>query len=170
VSKSKQTKDNSSARSTPISAGILLYQSSPEGLQVLLAHPGGPCFANKDAGAWSIPKGLVNAEEELADAARREFEEELGWRPEGELQPLGEVRLKSGKWVIAFALQSNDAQADLLAKFSPGAFTMEWPPRSGRRAEFPEVDRIEFFTIDGAREKINAAQAALLDRLLESQP
>jgi predicted NUDIX family NTP pyrophosphohydrolase len=120
----------------PTSAGVLLFRQAPGTLRVLLAHPGGPYFSNKDAGAWSIPKGLVNPDENLADAARREFEEELGWRPDGELLPLGEVRLRSGKRLVAFALHCDDSEETLLAKFRPGTFTMEWPPRSGRTSEF----------------------------------
>jgi predicted NUDIX family NTP pyrophosphohydrolase len=134
---------------------------------VMLAHPGGPFFQRKDAGAWTIPKGLMNADEPPEDAARREFEEEVGWRPEGELHPLGEVHLKSGKRVIAFALRTHEDPAQLYERFSPGVFTMEWPRGSGKLVELPEVDRIEFFALDAAREKINPAQAPLLDRLVE---
>jgi predicted NUDIX family NTP pyrophosphohydrolase len=152
----------------PTSAGVLLFRQAPGTLRVLLAHPGGPYFSNKDAGAWSIPKGLVNPDENLADAARREFEEELGWRPDGELLPLGEVRLRSGKRLVAFALHCDDSEETLLAKFRPGTFTMEWPPRSGRTSEFPEIDRLAFFSLDEAKEKMNDRQAPLLDRLVES--
>jgi predicted NUDIX family NTP pyrophosphohydrolase len=148
-----------------MSAGILLYRSTAEGVRMLLAHPGGPFFAKKDDGAWSIPKGLLEADEDPAAAAVREFEEELGWRPAGEVQPLGEVRLKSGKRVIAFALASDEPEAAMLARFSPGMFQMEWPPRSGRSAEFPEVDRIAFFSLDEAARKLNPAQAPLIERL-----
>ncbi|MCC6493736.1 MAG: NUDIX domain-containing protein [Pirellulales bacterium] len=148
-----------------LSAGILLYRDASAGLRVLLGHPGGPFFRNKDQGAWSIPKGLVEPGEAADRAARREFEEELGWPPRGPLQPLGEVVLRSGKRLCAFALRSQEAEEALLARFQPGAFTMEWPPKSGRRAAFPEIDRIAFFSIDEARWKMNPAQAALLDRL-----
>ena len=150
-----------------ISAGILLYRLSEHGPRVLLAHPGGPLFAGKDLGAWSIPKGLVEADEEPEAAARREFAEEVGWKPDGELQPLGEVTLKSGKRVIAFALETCESEDDLLARFSPGTFQMEWPPRSGRLTTFPEIDRIEFFTLDAARQRLNPAQVPLADRLAE---
>jgi predicted NUDIX family NTP pyrophosphohydrolase len=149
------------------SAGILLYRRGPEGLRVLLAHPGGPFFAKKDLGSWSIPKGLIEADEEPADAARREFEEELGWRLAGELQPLGEAKLRSGKRVIAFALASDEEEGAMLSRFSPGVFQMEWPLRSGRLQEFPEVDRVGFFSIAEGKEKLNPAQAPLLDRLVE---
>jgi predicted NUDIX family NTP pyrophosphohydrolase len=150
-----------------MSAGILLYRSTAEGVRVLLAHPGGPFFAKKDEGAWSIPKGLIESGEDQAAAALREFEEELGWRPAGELHPLGEVRLKSGKRVIAFALASDESEAAMLARFSPGMFQMEWPPRSGRSTEFPEVDRIAFFSLDEAVRKLSPAQAPLVERLRE---
>jgi predicted NUDIX family NTP pyrophosphohydrolase len=146
------------------SAGILLYRQC-QPLRVLLAHPGGPFFSNQDAGAWTIPKGLVGLDEDLAAAARREFEEELGWRPEGDLEPLGDVTLRSGKRVVAFALCSGDAEESLLARFAPGRFSIEWPPRSGRLAEFPEVDRIAFFSIEAAKEKLNDRQLPLVDRL-----
>jgi predicted NUDIX family NTP pyrophosphohydrolase len=136
----------------------------------MLAHPGGPFFQRKDLGAWTIPKGLLSAGESPTEAALREFEEEVGWRPDGHLQPLGEVRLKSGKRVIAFAVQTSEEPARLYERFSPGIFALEWPRGSGRLMEMPEVDRIEFFTIDVAREKINSAQQPLLDRLLDLLP
>ena len=151
----------------PHSAGILLYRQEPSGPRVLLAHPGGPFFAKKDAGAWSLPKGLVDADEELEAAARREFEEECGWRPEGDLVALGESTLRSSKRVTGFALQVAESDDAVLARFNPGHFTMEWPPRSGKTAEFPEVDRIDFFSLDEARTKINSAQAVFLDRLID---
>jgi predicted NUDIX family NTP pyrophosphohydrolase len=148
-----------------VSAGILLYREAAEAKRVLLAHPGGPFFARKDAGAWTIPKGLVDPGEDLADAALREFEEELGWRPAGDLAPLGEVKLKSGKRVVAFALRAAESEQEMLAQFSPGKFSMEWPRGSGRSVEFPEVDRIAFFAVEAARSAINPAQAPLLERL-----
>jgi predicted NUDIX family NTP pyrophosphohydrolase len=153
------------AKSRPTSAGILLYRKTADGLEVLLAHPGGPFFVRKDEGAWTIPKGLMDAGESPQAAALREFEEELGWRPDGDLIELGEVRLRSGKRVIAFAAETQSSPSVLLTKFTPGEFTMEWPRGSGRYAHFPEVDRIEFFSIEVARAKINVAQAPLLDRL-----
>ncbi len=149
------------------SAGVLLYRQTANGLRVLLAHPGGPFFAHKDAGAWTLPKGLVNPEELLTEAALREFEEELGWRPTGELHPLGEVKLRSGKIVSGFAMLTGENEEAVLAMFVPGTFTMPWPPRSGRHADFPEVDRVEFFSLAEAREKLNPAQAPFLDRLQE---
>jgi predicted NUDIX family NTP pyrophosphohydrolase len=149
------------------SAGILLYRETPSGPRVLLAHPGGPFFARKDAGAWTLPKGLVDPGEDLGAAARREFAEELGWTPQGDLMPLGETTLKSGKRVTGFALRVTDMEESLLARFAPGVFTMEWPPRSAKSAEFPEIDRIEFFSLDEARIKINPAQTVFLDRLAQ---
>jgi predicted NUDIX family NTP pyrophosphohydrolase len=160
-------KEKNQRTERPLSAGILLYRETPGGLRVLLAHPGGPYFSKKDAGAWSIPKGLVDAGEELMAAALREFREETGIELTGSLESLGEVRLKSGKRVVAFALAYQAAEDELLSGFNPGKFTMEWPPRLGKVSEFPEVDRIAFFSLESAREKINERQAPLLDRLAE---
>ncbi len=133
-----------------------------DGLEVLLVHPGGPLWAGKDAGAWSIPKGECGDGEEPLSAARREFEEELGCPPPaGEPLGLGEIRQRAGKRVLAWALAG---ELDVSAVRS-NRFELEWPPRSGRVREFPEVDRAEWFPLAGARERINPAQAALLDRL-----
>jgi predicted NUDIX family NTP pyrophosphohydrolase len=147
------------------SAGILLYRRSGDGaLEVLLVHPGGPFWAKKDLGAWSIPKGEYEDGEDALAAARREFAEELGSSAsDGELVALGEVRQKSGKVVTAWALEG-DIDADTVTS---NTFTMEWPPRSGRTREFPEVDRAAWFGLDEARERILPAQAPLLDRLAE---
>jgi predicted NUDIX family NTP pyrophosphohydrolase len=146
------------------SAGILLYRSANGGTEVLLVHPGGPFWARKDAGAWSIPKGEYEDGEDPRSCALREFEEETGTAlPPGELIELGSVRQKGGKVVSAWA-----AEGDLDAEsVRSNTFTMEWPPRSGRTAEFPEIDRAAWFRIDAAREKLLPAQAELLDRLLE---
>lgn len=143
------------------SAGILMYQCRNEGIRVLLAHPGGPFWRNRDDGSWSIPKGEVAAGESSERAARREFEEELGVAPAGPLVPLGLLRQRGGKLVEAFALQGD---------FDPGRlrsneFEIEWPPRSGRLASFPEVDRVAWFDLPDARDRILASQAVLLDRL-----
>jgi predicted NUDIX family NTP pyrophosphohydrolase len=140
------------------SAGVLLRR--PDG-RVLLVHPGGPFWAKRDAGAWSIPKGEYEDGDDPEACARREFEEELGSAaPEG-LVDLGTVRQKNGKEVRAYL-----ARGDLdVAGVVSNTFTMEWPPKSGRTAEFPEIDRAEWFTVDEAREKLNPAQAELLDRL-----
>jgi predicted NUDIX family NTP pyrophosphohydrolase len=144
------------------SAGILMYRQRDGRLEVLLVHPGGPVWARRDVGAWSIPKGEYEEGEELLAAARREFAEELGSPPpDGETVDLGEIRQKSGKRVRAWALRG-DLDAD---RTQSNTFTMEWPPRSGQLQEFPEVDRAEWLTLEQARERINPAQAALLDRL-----
>ena len=148
------------------SAGILLYRHGDDGLEVLLVHPGGPFFARRDAGAWSIPKGLYEESEEPLAAARREFAEELGSAcPDGPALELGEIRQRNGKRVTAWAVEG-DLDAGAIASNS---FTLEWPPRSGRSQEFPEVDRAGWFGLDDAREKLVAAQAPLLDRLAEAQ-
>ena len=146
------------------SAGILLYRVGPGGPEVLLVHPGGPFWARRDAGVWSIPKGEYHDGDDPRACALREFEEETGTAlPPGELIDLGSVTQKSGKVVSAWA-----AEGDLDAEsIRSNTFTMEWPPRSGRTAEFPEVDRAAWLGIDAAREKLVAAQAELLDRLLE---
>ncbi len=146
-----------------ISAGILLYRFRERKLEVLLAHPGGPFFARKDEGSWSIPKGEVEEGEPLLEAAVREFDEEIGLRPGGEFLLLGSVKQKSGKEVHAWAVSGDWTGA------SPpsNTFSMVWPPGSGKVVEFPEIDRAEFFGLDEARKKINPAQAAFLDRLAE---
>jgi predicted NUDIX family NTP pyrophosphohydrolase len=146
------------------SAGILLYRTAGGPPEVLLVHPGGPYWARKDAGAWSIPKGEYGDGEDPQACALREFEEETGARlPPGELAELGDVKQKGGKVVTAWA-----AEGDLDAgSVSSNTFTMEWPPRSGRTAEFPEIDRAEWFEIGTAREKLVPAQTEFLDRLLE---
>ena len=142
------------------SAGILLHRA--ERAEVLLVHPGGPYWARKDAGAWSIPKGEVEEGEEPRTAALREFAEETGTRlPDGALEPLGSVKLKSGKLVHAFAV-AGDLDPEAIVS---STFELEWPPRSGRTRTFPEVDRAGWFTLDEAREKLNPAQAAFVDRL-----
>lgn len=143
------------------SAGLLLYRRTP-GLEVLLVHPGGPFWAKKDLGAWSIPKGEHDDGEDPQACALREFEEETGTPPaEGELEDLGSVRQKSGKVVQAWALEGDlDATA-----IRSNTFELEWPPRSGRTSQFPEVDRAQWFGVTEARERINPAQAAFVERL-----
>ena len=147
------------------SAGLLLYRrppAAPDGLEVLLVHPGGPAWARRDLGAWSIPKGEYTDEEEALAAARREFQEEIGTAPPGdEAMDLGEIRQKSGKLVRAWAIAGDLDASTVLSN----TFEMEWPPRSGKRIEVPEVDRAEWFGLDEARAKINVGQVPLLDRL-----
>lgn len=149
------------------SAGLLLHRKRGGALEVLLVHPGGPLWARREIGAWSIPKGEFEPEEDPLAAARREFEEELGTRPpEGRLEDLGEIRQKSGKLVRAWALAGDH---DVGALHS-NTFELEWPPRSGKTLTVPEVDRADWFTVQRAREKINPAQVALLDRLMKLRP
>ncbi len=150
------------SRSSRRSAGLLLHRGQGDTLEVLLVHPGGPLWTHRDAGAWSIPKGeYVDGEDPLA-AARREFEEELGTAPPGgEADDLGEVRQKSGKRVHAWAIRGDLDATSIVSNTCP----LEWPPRSGRMIEIPEVDRAEWFGIGAAREKINSGQVPLLDRL-----
>jgi predicted NUDIX family NTP pyrophosphohydrolase len=143
------------------SAGILMYRKQGEELFVLLVHPGGPFWARKDLGAWSIPKGECGSGEDAETAARREFEEELGVLPAGDLVPLGEVVQKGGKRVAAFALAGEFDVTQLKSS----SFTIEWPPKSGRKQSFAEVDRAEWLPLDVARTKILAGQRPLLDRL-----
>ncbi|MGW0131265.1 NUDIX domain-containing protein [Streptomyces sp. NPDC003299] len=146
------------------SAGLLLFRRAPGGLEVLLGHMGGPFFAKKDAGAWTVVKGEYDPDEPAWEAARREFREELGLAPpDGEAVPLGEVRQSGGKTVTAWAVEA-DLDPDAV---TPGTFVMEWPPRSGRMREFPELDRVAWFALDEARGVIVRAQAAFLDRLAE---
>src|SRR3954466_10620281 len=143
------------------SAGILLWKRERGALRVLLVHPGGPFWKNKDLGAWSIPKGEYGAGEEPLAAAKREFAEELGALPSGDVTALGEITQKAGKVVTGFALE---ADFDC-ATFKCNDFEMEWPPKSGKRASFPEVDKAQWFSPDEARQKINPAQRELIDRL-----
>jgi len=148
------------------SAGILLHRRAGDAIEVLLVHPGGPFWTKKDLGAWSIPKGEVGEDEEPRACALRELEEELGsvlgLAPD-DLTELGTIRQKGGKLVHCWAAEADFDPATLRSN----TFTMEWPPRSGREREFPEVDRAEWFDVEQARRKINAAQAELLDRLLD---
>jgi predicted NUDIX family NTP pyrophosphohydrolase len=147
------------------SAGILLYRQSRGAPEVLLVHPGGPFWARRDAGAWSIPKGEYEDGDDPLAAALREFEEETGTALRaGELRDLGEVKQKAGKVVRAWAAEG-DLDADAVRS---NTFTMEWPPRSGRTAEFPEIDRAGWFGVEEAHEKLNPAQAELLERLLDA--
>ena len=145
------------------SAGVLAFRRTGGQLEVLLVHPGGPFWRNKDRGAWSIPKGEIGAGEDAEVAARREFAEELGTAVTTPLIGLGEIKQRGRKVVEAFAAEA-DLDADAIVS---NEFELEWPPRSGRIGRFPEVDRAAWFGLAEARERINSAQAVLLDRLAE---
>jgi predicted NUDIX family NTP pyrophosphohydrolase len=149
-------------RKERISAGILLWRRRNGRLEVLLGHPGGPFSAKKDADQWTVPKGEVESGEELLAVARREFAEETGHvAPQGPLIELGDIRQKGGKLVIAWALEGDLDPADATSN----RFELEWPPHSGRIQEFPEIDRVEWFDLPTAHDKIKATQRPLLDRL-----
>lgn len=148
---------------TALSAGILLYRSRGDEIEVLLIHPGGPFWQNKDIGAWMIPKGLVEEGEDVATAALREFGEELGTRPDGDPRPLCRIRQKGGKWVEAFALEG-DFDAERIVS---NRFDLEWPPHSGQFQSFPEVDRAAWFPLERADEWILPSQHLILDALRE---
>lgn len=150
------------------SAGLLLFREvaagTGDGVEVLLGHMGGPLWERRDAGGWAIPKGEYGPDEEPLDAARREFTEEIGLPPpEGPYLPLGEIRMAGGKLVTIWAVRA-DLDPALMV---PGTFTMEWPPHSGRRAEFPELDRVAWFPPPMARNKLIAGQVPFLERLLD---
>jgi predicted NUDIX family NTP pyrophosphohydrolase len=145
------------------SAGILMYRRGAQGLEVLLVHPGGPFWARKDLGAWSIPKGEYSEGDEALAAAIREFAEETGTHPRGELRPLGELTQPGRKIVTAFALEGDFDPTTLKSN----TFELEWPPKSGRRATFPEVDRAGWFSLETARTKILPGQREFITRLQE---
>lgn len=144
-----------------VSAGILLYRCVARGIEVFLVHPGGPFWARKDVGAWSIPKGEIEPGEDPLARAKREFTEETGFAVAGEFRALALVRQAGGKIVHAWAVEG-DADA---AAIRSNRFSLEWPPRSGRSQEFPEVDRAAWFDLETARQKLNPAQRALIDAL-----
>ena len=146
-----------------ISSGLLVYRTKAGAVEVLLVHPGGPFWKNKDLGAWTIPKGEVNPGEDLLVAARREFKEETGYEPDGPFAPLSPVKQKSGKIVHAWTC-AGDFDA---ASCKSNTYRMEWPAKSGKWAEFPEVDCAEYFSLDVAATKINPAQVAFLHELAE---
>lgn len=148
-------------KASQTSAGLLLFRRSPGPLELFLAHPGGPFWRGRDAGAWTIPKGLTEPGEDLLAAACREFEEETGVKPLGPFLPLGSVRQKAGKVIHAWAWEGD---ADPAAVTS-NTMKAEWPRGSGRWLTFPEVDRCAWFTPDEARDRLNPAQAELVDRL-----
>lgn len=144
------------------SAGLLLFRRQKGKLEVLLGHPGGPYWSRKDKGAWSIPKGRIDQGEDPLAAAKREFEEETGYRPAGKFIPLGEARQPGGKLVRIFAIEGDWD----VSKLNSNMFSMQWPPKSGRMAEFPELDQAEWFSIDEASAKILKGQAVFLARLV----
>jgi predicted NUDIX family NTP pyrophosphohydrolase len=144
------------------SAGILAFKRKGDRLEVLLVHPGGPFWKNKESGAWSIPKGEPQEGEELLPAALRELREEIGLEPPGNLQELGTIQQKGGKTVHAWAVEVDPDTAVVQVSNS---FELEWPPRSGTRQTFPEIDRAEFFSIEEAAIKVNQAQRPFLERL-----
>lgn len=144
-----------------VSAGLLMYRATDHGLEVLLAHPGGPFWRDRDVGAWTIPKGELGADEDPVLGARREFEEETGITVMGPLLELGSVRQRGGKVVHAWAFEADRDPPQLCSN----TFAMEWPPGSGQTTAFPEIDRARFFTLEEAAEKINPAQAVFLRRL-----
>jgi predicted NUDIX family NTP pyrophosphohydrolase len=144
-----------------LSAGVLMYRILSGRPEVFLVHPGGPLWAKKQTGAWSIPKGEPQTGEDPLSAAKREFEEEIGFAPRGDFVALGSVKQKAGKTVQAWAVEGD---CDVRSIHS-NTFAMEWPPRSGKKQEFPEIDRAEFFRIEEAKRRINPAQAELLSRL-----
>jgi predicted NUDIX family NTP pyrophosphohydrolase len=146
------------------SAGLLVFRErADQGLEVLLVHPGGPFWATKDDGAWSIPKGELRDGEDALAAARRELAEEIGWDVDGDFLPLRPVRQAGGKTVLAWAVRA-DGDA---TRIRSNTFTLEWPPKSGRQVTFPEVDRAGWFRLDAARRKILQGQRALLDELAQ---
>ncbi|MFA5352880.1 MAG: NUDIX domain-containing protein [Thermodesulfovibrionales bacterium] len=147
----------------PVSAGLLMYRRNGNSIQAFLIHPGGPYFRNKDIGVWSIPKGMIAPGEELLAAALREFEEETGIIPSGEYIPLTPVRMSSGKVVHAWAFEG-EADPD---RVTSNTFTLEWPPRSGRLREYPEVDRAGWFDLDEAEMRITRGQIPLITELRE---
>jgi predicted NUDIX family NTP pyrophosphohydrolase len=146
-----------------VSAGILLFRRRAAGVEVLLVHPGGPFWAKKDLGAWSIPKGLVDEGEDILAAAKREFEEETGAAVEGACLDLGAHKQPGGKTIFAWACEGDFHPPDLKSN----TFTLEWPPRSGRTKAYPEVDRAAWFSIEEAVERISKGQKAIIGCLRE---
>ena len=150
------------AKSKKQSAGILLYRPGVPEPEVFLVHPGGPFWKNKDEGAWTIPKGEFDESEDPLAAAIREFKEETGFNIKGDFKPLVPVQQKAGKIVQAWAIQGNIIEANVQSNF----FEMEWPPKSGKKQSFPEIDRASWFRLSEAREKINSSQVQFLDQLI----
>jgi predicted NUDIX family NTP pyrophosphohydrolase len=146
-----------------ISAGLLMYRFRNGHLEVFLAHPGGPLFRKKDYGHWTIPKGEIQPDEQLLTTAQREFQEEVGMEPHGEFLPLGWIRQKGGKIVHAWGFAG---EWDASSQHVCNTFKMEWPPGSGRFQQFPEIDRVGFFSLREAHEKLKDTQRPFLDRLV----
>lgn len=146
------------------SAGILLFRHRDSDIEVLLGHPGGPFWKKKDLGAWSIPKGLIAVSEPLLDAAKREFAEETGYVPRGKFIPLGDAKQPGGKIVHVWAVEDDWNTEELRSNM----FEITWPPRSGKRLSFPELDRAGWFDVSAARERILTGQAVFLDRLIKA--
>ena len=144
------------------SAGILLYRRTKSKLEIMLVHPGGPFWKNKDEGSWSIPKGEFADDENALDAAKREFEEETGFSCNGDFLELKSVKQKSGKMVFAWALEKDVDTS----KVKSNEFEMEWPPKSGKQQRFPEIDRAQWFSADEAKQKINASQSTFINELI----
>jgi predicted NUDIX family NTP pyrophosphohydrolase len=157
------TDHKSGKRSSQVSAGLLMYRTVAGLLEVLLVHLGGPFWSRKDAGAWFVPKGGVEEGEDEFAAAQREFREETGMQPHGPFLELGSIFHKSGKRVIAWAFRGDGDPAALRSNL----FRREWPPRSGKFQEFPEIDRADFFTVEAAAEKMHPAELELVQRLNE---
>ena len=147
------------------SAGLLMFRRKLDQIEALLVHPGGPFWRNKDDGAWTIPKGEIQPGEDLLARAQREFEEEVGIKPSGNWIPLGSITQKGGKTVHAWAFEGNLPES---FELKSNTFEIEWPPRSGKFNNFPEIDRAEFFPEELARRKINPAQIPFFDRLREA--
>jgi predicted NUDIX family NTP pyrophosphohydrolase len=156
---------SSKSRRSRVSAGLLMFRRKRGILEVLLVHPGGPFFARKDEGAWTIPKGEAAPHEDLLTRAQIEFEEELAIQPHGNWIELGSIKQKGGKTVHAWAFEGDLPNS---FKVKSNTFEMEWPPRSGKFKQFPEIDRAEFFVEEVARRKINPAQTLFLDRLADA--
>jgi predicted NUDIX family NTP pyrophosphohydrolase len=145
-----------------VSAGLLMFRRRHSDLEVLLVHPGGPYWRKKDLGSWSIPKGEYTEGETALAAAMREFEEETGIKPSGEFTPLDDIRQPSGKIITAWAFEGDCSPAEIRSNL----FSMEWPPRSGKTREFPEIDRANWFSLEDAKARILKGQAGFLDRLI----
>lgn len=147
-----------------VSAGLVMYREGERGLEIFLAHPGGPFFANRDEGVWSIPKGVPEDGEDLKTAAEREFYEEVGLKPNGPYIELGSIKQKGGKIVHAWAFKGDWVEGTVNRC---NTFKLEWPPHSGKLCEFKEIDRVGFFTLEEARPRLKDTQWPLVERLVQ---